>query len=219
MAKKKKDFEKKKLVVGKPKEDKLKVKKQTIKLQSQTFEKDILLNLKSSNVQLKIEAINQLCSLPLKKVIDLMGEILSENSDKTRLKLLEFSRKYFASVSSTDILPFFSTLLVFTQRALTNINQKIRTSAVDFVAVLLERYPMLIKEFPNSFISSFLDVLGCSPGKSSQGFTQFKVQNAENSVGLLNSRDKVLDCFHLFLSLNLQNQTKEQHDNLVISYL
>jgi hypothetical protein len=200
--KKEKDFQRKKLVVGKVKAKAIEIKKVTIKVNSFTIPQTIVQTLGKANTLQKIEIINKLSQENLKTVIEVFGELVKDNSDKVRKKTFEFFKVYFKSILLKEIEPFFGFMLVHVLASLTNLNRRIRITGVEFVLLLLTQFPSLISYYGLQILDCLMDLLGSNVQRNN-AFSE-----VQTGIGNEKERELVLKTLYLYLCLQMKQEIK-----------
>jgi hypothetical protein len=113
------------------------------------------------------------------------------------------------------MMPFFSVLLIFTNSTLTHVNERIRLDGLRFAHLLSVVYPDLVAEYGCSLLPSFFKILSSNRNTANSKGTF----NPNSKMGLMKSRDQVLESFLHFLGLfvvraqNLTIKCKRQSDD------
>ncbi|KAI8914577.1 hypothetical protein EDD86DRAFT_244763 [Gorgonomyces haynaldii] len=225
MAKKKKerDFEKKKLKVGKKQvasnHTVVDFKSQQIRVPVQTtlnldkFEdrkSKLLLSLTqltSHNSQTQMDACQTLAQLlnlgedlflmNMSETILGLAKALLNDNHQLRKSVMQFLPKLFESIDDEQMMPFFNTLVVFVCSSLSHINEHIRLDAMRMLRLLCEHYPDLIRRYGQPLLPHFYQIL--TSNKKTKGMeANF---NANSKLGLNKSRDELLESFLMLVQI------------------
>ncbi|KAI8900497.1 hypothetical protein BC833DRAFT_646965 [Globomyces pollinis-pini] len=148
----------------------------------------------------------QLFIYSIDKITQAISRGFVDDSDSIRKAIFKFAEEYFDLISDLDMSPFFSVLIVYTGSAMTHINERIRLSGLRLIKLVCDKYPKLVSKYAGNLLPQFLDILKAEKKSNSKGFTTTNNFSANSKLGLLQSRDEVLESFYIFLSLLMDEQ-------------
>ncbi|KAK3607992.1 hypothetical protein CHS0354_009927 [Potamilus streckersoni] len=157
----------------------------------------------------------ELMTSHLAAVLEKTSELFTDKDPAVRKAVIKLLSVFYSKISLKQIAPFFPLLKAHLCCAMTHIYDDIKVDSLQILDILLEFYPDLVINKSSELFSNFIEQISRRQSEKDKS-SRTLVSNPSSKMSALKWRTSVLERLHKFLAgiLNIHRRNrKEQMDN------